>query len=264
VLARGEDKIRRRRPGAVAGEGAGGFLDVVLGVVALAQDEQFEQLAGKVLVRRGLLVLVQVQVDHHRRRARHRLGEVGGPAQAGPGQQVEMPEDQVDIAHLVRADDVDVAQEQRPFGEGRVAGLAGILQPLQRQVLEGALDLLLLLFLDLPARVRIGRRADAGLVGGSILSDLRGEQGLGEILRLRRKEPVESGGEALPHRAVRLLRPRGPAGPPEQVAGRGSVPFRGRERLPGGIGREGRRQWHGYQDDADTCWFRGRGWLSFL
>src|SRR5690606_16080432 len=53
-----------------AGEGAGGFLDVVLGVVADAEGEQFKQLAGVVLVGMGFAVLLVVEVVQHGRVAR--------------------------------------------------------------------------------------------------------------------------------------------------------------------------------------------------
>ena len=46
-----------------AGEGAGGLLDVVLGVVADSEREQLHQLAGVVLIRVGLAVLRVVLGD---------------------------------------------------------------------------------------------------------------------------------------------------------------------------------------------------------
>ena len=49
------------------GEGARGFADVALGVVADAHREQLEQLAAEVLVRMALDVLAVVEIHEHRR-----------------------------------------------------------------------------------------------------------------------------------------------------------------------------------------------------
>ena len=46
--------------GAVAGERAGGLLDVVLGVVALAEHEEFEEFAGEVFVGGVLFAILEV------------------------------------------------------------------------------------------------------------------------------------------------------------------------------------------------------------
>ena len=50
-----------------AGEGAGAFANIGLGVVAGAEAEQLQQLAAPVLVDRGAVVLLVVQPEHHRR-----------------------------------------------------------------------------------------------------------------------------------------------------------------------------------------------------
>ena len=55
---------------APAGEGACGFLDVLLAVVALAEGEELHHLAREILVGRALAVLRAVEIDHHRRIAR--------------------------------------------------------------------------------------------------------------------------------------------------------------------------------------------------
>jgi len=54
----------------VAGKRSRGFLDVLLGVVADADREQFLHFAGVVLVRRALAVQAIVESDQHRRIAR--------------------------------------------------------------------------------------------------------------------------------------------------------------------------------------------------
>ena len=66
-----------------AGEGAGGLLDVGLGVVADAQGEQLHQLAGQVLVGVPLAVGRRVEPDQEGRVADR--GSSSSPNGCGPG-----------------------------------------------------------------------------------------------------------------------------------------------------------------------------------
>src|SRR5436309_2770071 len=69
VEARGERELLA--VGVPAGEGAGGFADVRLGVIAHAEGEQLHHLPGVVLVRLTLDVAVGVEPDEHGRVAAH-------------------------------------------------------------------------------------------------------------------------------------------------------------------------------------------------
>src|SRR4030095_8265121 len=64
-----------------AGEGACGGLDVGLAVMALAQGEEFQKLAREVLVGLARHAAHAVEIDQHRRIARHLLQERGEVAQ---------------------------------------------------------------------------------------------------------------------------------------------------------------------------------------
>ena len=75
--------VEGERPAAQvpARKGAGGGLDIVLGVVADAAGEQLHQLTGEVLVRVRLVVLVAVEVAHHLRVTRDGQGKGAEAAQ---------------------------------------------------------------------------------------------------------------------------------------------------------------------------------------
>ena len=73
VLERGVPEGLVPRIDPVTGEGPGSLLDVVLGVIADAEGEEFHQLPGKVFVRMILLALSGIQPDEHRRVARDGL-----------------------------------------------------------------------------------------------------------------------------------------------------------------------------------------------
>ena len=71
-----------------AGEGAGGLLDVALGVMAPAQGEQLHHLAGKVFIRMRLAVGRRIEPDQHRRVPGDRRQERREAAQGVGPQQV--------------------------------------------------------------------------------------------------------------------------------------------------------------------------------
>ena len=71
-----------------AREGAGGGLDVVLSIVADTAGEQLHQLAGEVLVRVQLVVLVAVEVAQHLGVARDGQGECAEAAQRVPAEKL--------------------------------------------------------------------------------------------------------------------------------------------------------------------------------
>ena len=98
-----------------AGEGAGGFLDVLLGVVALAQGEELEKLPGKVFV--GLFgpALCAIQINEHRGVTCHPENKIRpGPQRPLTEKAVLQPE-QTGIPHLFLARGKMAVEEQNHF-----------------------------------------------------------------------------------------------------------------------------------------------------
>ena len=87
--------------------------DVGLGVVADAEQEQLEQLAAEVLVRRVLAVVGVVEVAQHRRLDRHRLGERPHVAEAAVAEQLVLLHHRPGVEHLAPlAAEVPVPEER--------------------------------------------------------------------------------------------------------------------------------------------------------
>ena len=71
---------------APSGEGARGFAQVLLGVIADAHGEQFHELAAEILVRAPFQVLPGVEIDEHcRDRARRRKAASRNFPRRAPG-----------------------------------------------------------------------------------------------------------------------------------------------------------------------------------
>src|ERR1035441_2384448 len=75
LLKRREPELLRRHVDAVTGKCARRFANVLLAVIADADGEKFHQLARPVFVRMLFAALLKVEIDHHRRVARHLLGQ---------------------------------------------------------------------------------------------------------------------------------------------------------------------------------------------
>ena len=99
--------------------------DVGFGVVADSEQEQLHQLAGEILVRRRLLVLVVVEVADHRHLGGHRRRQRTDVAESVTSPQVDLFAHQhrrVDLAEL--AAEVAVPEEREAFLE-RTGGIVG-------------------------------------------------------------------------------------------------------------------------------------------
>ena len=90
VVPRGNepDLIAHEPP---AGQGAGGLLDVVLGVMADAEREQLHQLAGQVLVGVVLGVVGRIEPDEQGRVAEHRAQELSERGAAERAEDLVLP-----------------------------------------------------------------------------------------------------------------------------------------------------------------------------
>src|SRR5262245_23644937 len=83
-----------------AGEGAGGFADVVFAVVTDAEAEELHQLASVVLVRFPLLVDDGVEPDHHRRVLGDLLQHWAELAEGVPTKELVLPEHRPDVLNF--------------------------------------------------------------------------------------------------------------------------------------------------------------------
>ena len=113
----------RDEPGLVthelpARQGAGGLLDVVLGIVADPEREQLHQLAGEVLVRVALRILLGVEPDQERRVAEHRVQQPAERAAAERAQRLVLPPHQRQVVDLeVAGGEVVVPHQRQPLGQ---------------------------------------------------------------------------------------------------------------------------------------------------
>ncbi len=175
--------------------GAGGFLDVLLGVVALAEQKQPEGSRAKFSLERPAFALIQdpryatMADERDTALARSRSG-----AKRTLREQVKVRPDERGVFDLLDAHDIDIAEEERPFGEGGILGLRGVLEPFDAHVLDRelapfagfALQALLL-------RALLLLRQPASHLGGVFLE-------VSDQSRLGEKLPVgpEKGGSAWP------------------------------------------------------------------
>jgi len=184
------------------GERAGGFADVVLGVVAFAEAEQFEQFAGVVFVRTTLDVLVAVEPDDHGRVARNVEQQRLERAERVAFERPQLLKHQRRAADLGVAGREVIVPEQRHPGPQRALGATHPQQPPAAQAFD-----------VVPHRERL-----AEFIEFAMCTAVRfvAEQTLDRRLR------------PFVERATQFAFAAGKACPPQQVSGRGPVPRRRR------------------------------------
>jgi hypothetical protein len=123
-----------------AGEGACGVLDVGLAVVPLAQGEQLEQLAREVLVGLAGHRARAVEVDQHRRIARHRLQQPREIAEGLAAEQLVLAVESRRVTHLGERRGEMVVPEQRHPLDLRLVGREHLLGPPVAQLAALLLD----------------------------------------------------------------------------------------------------------------------------
>ena len=105
---------------APARERARRLLDVLLRVAAFAERKELHHFTREILVGRSLAVLRTVEVDHHRRIARHRVQQVTEVAERVGAQRDVLAVHQQRELHLLLAGHEMVMPEQgHPLGERR-------------------------------------------------------------------------------------------------------------------------------------------------
>ena len=105
---------------APAGEGTRRFLHVLLAILPLAQREELHQLAREILVGTAFPVGRAVEIDHHRRIARHGTQKLAKVAQRVAPEQLVLPVHQLRRPHLLEArDEMVVPEERHLFRQGR-------------------------------------------------------------------------------------------------------------------------------------------------
>ena len=229
MLALGEDESSLTLT--VAGERAGGLLDVGLGVVSLTEGEELKQLARKILVGRLRLALLEVEVHDHRRRARHGPRERHVAAQGVLPQNVLMLVDQRGVLHLLHADHPDILQEEQPFFRRRIGRDAGQLQPLDRQVEQRLAGAFARLLRGDALRVGVRTGQPPGEVG-CLCFQLRDQPGLRKS-RHAGEAPLQRRSRAVGQGAGDLGGRRAEADALQQVPRGGLVPVGKRQRFPG-------------------------------
>src|SRR5262249_19725891 len=111
------------------GEGTGGFTDVLFGVMADAEAEQFHQLAGVVLVRIAFLAAARVEPDHHGRVLRHLLQHGAKTAKSVAAEQFVLPQHEAGVAHLLVAGSKMVVPAESQFFPKWMGGVQHPIQP---------------------------------------------------------------------------------------------------------------------------------------
>lgn len=107
----------------VAGEGAGGFLDIVFRVVSFAEGEEFHQFAGEVFVGLALARVLGVQVKHHGRVANDGLGEGFERADRVVAEEFVLLDHEGGLADFLEGSgEVVVPEEHHFFAEGSIGG----------------------------------------------------------------------------------------------------------------------------------------------
>ena len=113
-----EEEIERVVTECPAGEGADGRVDVELGIEALAQGEQLEQLSAEILVRMLAAAGVVVQPDQHRAIFRNFCGEIREPAERMRANQLVLLQHQSCVFHFRDpCREVVVPEERQPLFE---------------------------------------------------------------------------------------------------------------------------------------------------
>ena len=140
-----------------AGEGARRGLDVGLAVMALAQGEELEKLAAEILVGLARHAAHAVEIDQHRRIARHVLQERGEVAERLAAEQRVLAEQRRRVTHLLeRGGEMVVPEQHHALGE-RLVGRQHLVDPPVAQLTA--------LFLDRPHDLQL-LAVDAGLAFG--------------------------------------------------------------------------------------------------
>ena len=128
----GETAIRQAgnlRGNGPAGEGAGGFPHVNLGVIADTHGEEFQKLAAPVLVDGVPMVLVVVQPEDHGRVLGHLDQQIFIAAQAVVPEHVQLYQHLVTIVYLGVAGGEHVVPEQRHLFNQRLLGVDHAVYP---------------------------------------------------------------------------------------------------------------------------------------
>ena len=141
-----------------AGESAGGFADVLLGVIADAEREQFHHFTGVVLVGVGLHVAVRVEVDQHGRVFAHFEQERAELAERVLAQQLVLHHHRLRVLHLGDAGSEVVVPEEGHLLAQRVAAVEHAVEPPGAQLEEVIAPGDLLAFLLEEVGQRLGPR----------------------------------------------------------------------------------------------------------
>ena len=132
-----EQKGARLRLHPVSGEGAGGFLDVLLGVVTLSQREEFHDFAGEVFVGMILPALAQIEPPDHRGITGHRLEKIGKLPKGVPAEGIVLIPHQEWIVDLLVARCEMPVPEERRLLQQRCGSVPHPVQPPDPQIDHG-------------------------------------------------------------------------------------------------------------------------------
>ena len=133
------------------GQGAGGFGDILFGVMAFAEGKKFHVLAREILVRMRLAALRLVEPDQHRRILAGVREQFQPVARGELAEQFVLPPHVIGVAHLFKAGGKMPVPEQHHLFLKRPGAFGHAIQPPAAQFHE-ALELKLLLLLKICRR----------------------------------------------------------------------------------------------------------------
>ena len=168
-----------------AGEGPGRLADIVFGVVADAEAEEFHELAGVVLVGGRLLVGAAVEINHHRRVARDGLQQVAVPAHALGAEELVLLQRLRAVAGLLEGAGQDAVPEESDLLLEGALRVRHALEPPPLEVVEPAFEVEVLL-----GQAGFERCVVDGLeIDEAVDSGLQSHAAEARQLRLRGAEP---------------------------------------------------------------------------
>ena len=139
----------------IAGECAGGLADVLLGVVALAEGEEFHHLAGEVFIGFAFFRILGVQINHHRGIHEDRLRQILEAAEGMFAEQFVLVDHEHRLFDLLDRGGEMIMPEKRHLFAQRGLGFQHAAEP-PGLAFEGALAVFLLDFLECLAADFVG------------------------------------------------------------------------------------------------------------
>ena len=134
VLPRSETKLLRCHIDAVARERSSGFADIFFVVVTDADREEFHQLARPIFVWVFFAALLKIEINHHRRVARHLFRDRSEISERVTSEHVVLEPHPVAVFHFLHARGEMAVPEQSHFLEERRLGRAHALEPPTTQI----------------------------------------------------------------------------------------------------------------------------------